>query len=64
MRSADGTFTVTVSREAMAGNWLPVSGSGSLRLLLSVYGLDVGDARAKTRQDQAGLPTIEKGSCR
>ena len=64
MRTTDGTFSVTVSRHAMSGNWLPVTGSGPLRILLSVYGLDVGDARAKPRQDQAGLPVILKGSCR
>ena len=64
MRAADGTFSIAVSREARPGNWLPVSGSGAYRILLSVYGLDGGDKPAQAKKDQAGLPEIRKGSCR
>ena len=64
MRTADGIFTITVSRDARAGNWLPVAGSGPIRLMLSVYGLETEDTRRQPVQDQAVLPVIRKGACR
>lgn len=72
MRGADGAYAISVSREARAGNWLPVTGRGSLRLMLSVYGLDGEDGRAEPQgQGQQGqgqgrgeLPVIRKGACR
>lgn len=62
MRGADGTFTVTVSREARAGNWLPVAGDGDFKLMLSVYGLE--NTQAGRGADETGLPVIRKESCR
>jgi hypothetical protein len=64
MRTADGIFTITVSRDARAGNWLPVAGGGPFKLMLSVYGLETEDRRGTQPQDQAGLPVIRKEACR
>ena len=64
MRSADGIFTITVSREARAGNWLPVAGNGAVRLMLSVYGLEAEDTRGSKPRDQAQLPVIRQEGCR
>lgn len=63
MRAADGSFAITLSREARAGNWLPVAGRGAVQLMLSVYGLETGEIR-RGGQDQSGLPIITKGACR
>jgi hypothetical protein len=62
MRAADGTFAITVSRDARSGNWLPVTGSGPLKLMLSVYGLETDDNRGSA--GKTGLPVIRKGACR
>jgi hypothetical protein len=62
MRAADGNFTITVSRDARSGNWLPVTGGSSFKLMLSVYGLESDESRAPA--GQTGLPAIRKGACR
>ena len=62
MRSPDGTFSVVVSKEARAGNWLPVAGNTAFNLMMSVYGLEADDGR-DAAQD-TGLPVIRKGACR
>ena len=70
MRGADGAYSVTVSRDAGAGNWLPVSGrGGGFRLMLSVYGLESEDSRgaepsATQPQARGALPVIRRGACR
>jgi hypothetical protein len=64
MRSADGSYAITVSRDARAGNWLPVNGAEPVRLMLSVYGLESDGSRKVAGRDQAGLPVIRRGACR
>ena len=65
MRAADGTFVIAVSRDARSGNWLPVTGGGSFKLMLSVYGLEADGVRVNNdTSDQTGLPAIRKGTCR
>lgn len=63
MRATDGTFAITVARDARPGNWLPVAGSGTFRLMLSVYGLEAEDPR-RASANSAGLPFIRRGTCR
>lgn len=58
-RSADGSFVVTLSRDARPGNWLPTSGAGRLTLVLTL--LESGDA---VTQGGAGLPDIQRVACR
>ena len=65
MRGGDGTYAIMVARDAGAGNWLPVSGSGNFQLMLSAYGLDGLDGRGTADSDGlSALPTIVKGACR
>jgi len=58
-RSADGSFVVTLARDARPGNWLPTSGAGRLTLVLTLLEFD--DPAVK---DGAGLPDIQKVACR
>jgi len=59
----NGTFTVTLAREARPGNWLPTGGAGRLALVFTTL-----DARAPvlTPQDGGGsaLPEIRRIKCR
>ena len=59
----DGTFAVTLSREATPGNWLPTGGAGRLALVFTTL-----DARAPliTAQDgnETALPEIRLVKCR
>ena len=62
-RAADGSFVITLSRDARPGNWLPTGGAGRLSLLLTL--LDMRTALAEDGQG-AGmpLPTIRRLACR
>ncbi len=59
----NGTFAVTLSREATPGNWLPTGGAGSLALVFTTL-----DARAPLLMPQDGdgktLPGIRRIKCR
>jgi hypothetical protein len=57
-----GTFTVTLAREARAGNWLPTGGAGRLALVLNVAENRTPDNTSKL--DAALLPAIRKVKCR
>jgi hypothetical protein len=59
-RSGDGSFLVSLSRDARPGNWLPTAGAGRLSLMLTL--LEVAD-----NFDEAAdsvLPEIRKVACR
>ncbi|MBU2582632.1 MAG: DUF1214 domain-containing protein [Alphaproteobacteria bacterium] len=63
--SPDGTFTITLARDARPGNWLPTGGAG--RLALSMTLLDgaaaiSGDTEAEA--EKINLPTIKRVACR
>jgi len=59
----DGTFAVTLAREARPGNWLPTGGAGRLALVFTTL-----DARAPLLTPQGGdgktLPEIRRIKCR
>jgi len=59
----NGTFSVTLSREARPGNWLPTGGAGSLALVFTTL-----DSRAPLLTPQTGdgktLPEIRRIKCR
>ncbi len=59
MRGADGSFVVSLARDARPGNWLPTGGAGRLRLVLAL--LESGDGLS---QGGSGLPDIQKVACR
>lgn len=58
-RSADGSFTVTLARDARPGNWLPTSGAGRLSVVLTLLESDGG-----VGQGGGGLPEIKRVACR
>ncbi len=59
----DGTFAVTLSREASPGNWLPTGGAGRLALMYTTF-----DARSnllgKDQAEPKSLPVIRRVQCR
>lgn len=59
-RSADGSFAVSLARDARPGNWLPTGGAGRLKLVLTL--LESGDVIAQG--GAAALPEIRKVACR
>lgn len=61
---ADGSFVVSLSRDARPENWLPTGGAGRLAVTLQVLDLGV---RAVARDDDSvekSLPVIRRISCK
>jgi hypothetical protein len=56
MRRPDGSFLVTLARDARPGNWLPTGGAGRLTLVLTI--IEGGDVTG------TGLPEIRRVACR
>lgn len=61
VRAADGTFDITVARQARPGNWLPLGKAQPFVLMLRLYDtlLDFGTAKA----DASAMPKIARGRC-
>jgi len=59
----DGSYSVTLSREAVPGNWLPTGGAGRLALMFTSF-----DVRSpllgKTDAASKQLPVIHRVQCR
>ena len=59
----DGTYVVSLSREASPGNWLPTGGAGRLALMFTTF-----DVRSplfgKTTSESRALPVIRRVQCR
>lgn len=60
---ADGSYTVTLGRDARPGNWLPTGGAGRLVVVFTVL-----DAGARLAADARGtraaaLPVIQRDGC-
>lgn len=60
---SDGRFTVTLARDARAGNWLPTGGAGRLALMLTILDPAVPQSGAETAS-LPELPSIRKVQCR
>lgn len=61
---SDGTFLVSLARDARAGNWLPTGGAGKLAVMLTI--LDARPSLQATLQagNAAALPQIRRVQCR
>lgn len=59
MRSPDGSFHISLARDARPGNWLPTGGAGRITVVLTL--LEAGDGLGS---DGTGLPQIERVTCR
>ena len=60
LRQADNSSVITVARNAVPGNWLPVSGTGPLRFVLNFYDTPIA---ASTGLSDVKLPAIVKVGC-
>ncbi len=63
--SQDGTFEITLARDARPGNWLPTAGAGRLTVsmtLLEGEAIIAGDSEAQAAE--INLPSIERVACR
>ena len=61
VRSADGTFEITVAPRASAGNWLPTGGIERYQLLLRLYDSAVGVSTRAGKE--VPMPTIKTVAC-
>jgi len=59
VRSADGSFVITIAASAHPGNWIPVAGDGLL-LVLRLYDTPLTTGLAPT---DLALPGITRGDC-
>lgn len=62
LRAADGTFEIVLSRQARAGNWLPIGSAAPFVLVLRLYDSEL-DAGAPNLQSN-DLPKVLRGGCR
>ncbi|SHE62684.1 hypothetical protein SAMN02745157_0584 [Kaistia soli DSM 19436] len=60
LRREDGSFAIALSGEPQPGNWLPVTGSGPLRLTLRLYDTPL----TSSGIGEATLPAITRKACR
>ena len=61
LREADTSrFAVQVGPEPAAGNWLPVSGAGSMQLVLTLYDTPIAN---RTDLSDSNLPAIRRIAC-
>lgn len=63
-RAADGSFLVTLARDARPGNWLPTGGAGRLVLVLTVLEPHGGGDLSEQGAVGPRLPLIRKVACR
>jgi hypothetical protein len=59
----DGTFAVTLAREASPGNWLPTGGAGRLALMFTTFDAAT-PMLGKTDEAPKPLPLIRRVQCR
>jgi hypothetical protein len=59
----DDTFTVALSKNARPGNWLPVAGDSTFRLILRVHWPATTESSAGVPLHGQGLPTITRVNC-
>lgn len=60
LRNADNAFAIAVAPEAAPGNWLRVSGSGPMALVLTLYDTPVAGVIGV---EDVALPQVERTAC-
>lgn len=60
LRQPDNSFAIAVSSRPAPGNWLPISGSGAMRLVLTLYDTPVA---ASTGVSEIALPIVLEAGC-
>lgn len=61
LRASNGDFTITVSAEAAAGNWLPIGRSGPFALILRLYDSPLGATAGGIEKSSA--PRVARIAC-
>lgn len=61
---ADGSITVTLSRDAGTGNWLPIGGAGRLSVVFTVIDLTPVALTETADEEHSRLPSIRRITCR
>jgi len=61
LRAEDGLFTITISRAARPGNWLPLGQAKEFEIVLRLYDTPVSATAAAL--DAAAMPSITRGRC-
>lgn len=60
----NGSYIVTLARDARPGNWLPTGGAGRLTAVFTILDLGLGVSERDALDEGARLPVIRKGTCR
>jgi len=60
LRQPDNSFAIAVGSRAAPGNWLAVSGSGAMRLVLTLYDTPIADS---TGIAEVELPLVIEAGC-
>ncbi|WP_353642152.1 DUF1214 domain-containing protein [Mesorhizobium sp. WSM2239] len=60
LRQPDNSFVIAVSSRPAPGNWLTVSGSGAMRLVLTLYDTPIADS---TGIAEVELPLVVEAGC-
>ena len=63
-QNPDGTFLVSLARDARPGNWLPTGGAGRLALVLTLHQAPSQAKLVKARAQVTTLPNIRRVQCR
>ena len=61
LRGENGRFTITISRAARPGNWLPLGETKAFEIVLRLYDTPVSANAAAL--DAAAMPSITRGRC-
>lgn len=64
LRATNGRYQIALSRQLRPGNWLPVSGTRPLVLILRLYLPEAPAADGLTGEAVNDLPEIRRGQCR
>lgn len=64
LRVSNGRYQIVLARQLQPGNWLPVSGSRPLVLILRLYLPEASAADVQTGEAVNDLPEIRRGQCR
>ena len=62
--SPDGSFVISLARDARPGNWLPTGGAGRLAIMLVLQNGNISIADNLSQRDDEALPDITKVKCR
>ena len=63
-RSAEGSFVVTLARDARPGNWLPTDGAGRLTLMLTLLEVSTDSGWSDPGAEMPTLPIVRRVACR